>query len=1471
MYDEESDTRSPSNDGNSEIVDRKEIIFRAAADLALSYAKLPKHVGVNISYVPVESEYIHTGGLLTTVRLINNENVQAVVGVVSAPMCRVAAAFARLRRKMFVSWGCAGLPHFNPLENAVNRTKESMEVQTENSSAVNNPTKGQLTTENQQTLNSIYLVNGTSDDVTRYFYRISPSAIVSARALVQVIKRFGWKQSAIITVEDDTWLTFANAIDEAIREEKFIVRHFLVIHKHADPALIKDKMKNIVSQVKAILLCVPLNSKDMRVVMQTAENLHMFGPDHAFIAVHVRHPFNVPLGVQLEKSTTSSTPNPLVFTFLPPDANFVTNLRNKFPPTLNTTRDDEYHLFLRVYDCMALLLKVLTLRSTLGVTTSSSKEFEEVAAKGFLGPILSTTADGVKVDYTLLYYEHKLRAHRPLLYVRNANNVTLYNDLLVQLPPSDPSCMLYEDEQCVTASSLTLLQLIVIVVCAGLMCLGSIFIVLFVRKTLKRRELTKGPYGLFIYPGDLVLVVPCSNISGNKISDFHNLEKPDLLKGSHDSLRGGFTFSPNGGHLDDENERITRARYNGDLVMVKHLHAKGVELKNKAIKELKLIHDLRHENINPFLGFFVNPERSALVFEYCTRGSLQDVLSSDNIKLDWSFKLSLLTDLVRGMKYLHSSPVRVHGRLTSNNCVIDARWVLKVTDYGLPSFYAAQGLPFSKLAAADLLWTSPELLRSEGLLKGGTQPGDVYSFSIIMQEMLVRGPPYCMLHLKAEEIIEKVMLPPPMIRPSVSKQAAPPEAINIMRECWAEVPDMRPDFSVIYEQFKRLNHGKKVNIVDTMFQMLEKYSNNLEEIIRDRTEQLGEEKKKTEQLLHRMLPSSVAERLKMGLPVEPESYEEVTIYFSDIVGFTTISAYSTPMEVVDLLNDLYTCFDATINAYDVYKVETIGDAYMVVGGLPVRNTDNACQVADMALDLLHQSGKFKIRHLPQTPLKLRIGIHTGPCCSGVVGQTMPRYCLFGDTVNTASRMESTSYAWRIHISQSTKEKLDTAGGYHIVCRGQIELKGKGVATTYWLLGKDGFDKLLPIPQDSELDEELIRQCIKSTRNVPPPENAIGNCVQSPSGITTADVALAPIASVAPAPTSYVIPVVHEPEPSPTLDLHKESTGRFEHSLLPSISGISELKRRSLSNASDLLALQNPTIHSSDVKTSHSQNHLHCIQPQLPQSLPSSQQQSTAALCSSNAGQINRKALEYIPNANSYLINMNRAHSLDSSDPAAVGGSMTYSTASGTGSRSHNSSISSGNETDSLSERINAVSVLNESPKKRRSLAVNVLQHGIGSSKQHMAGGIIDNQTHQNRRSSEIWESNFYSLRMQHDQLYNRNQNSKSRRFSNPKFGNTSDERNGNFLKPTSMAVAAAGMTNLGSVSPIALLASPSHFAHKKKILTNALIEKTSPLHHKQSLNVEGCSSISAIFPAAYQDTIPEVYSQVDNHVIDSSV
>lgn len=235
---------------------------------------------------------------------------------------------------------------------------------------------------------------------------------------------------------------------------------------------------------------------------------------------------------------------------------------------------------------------------------------------------------------------------------------------------------------------------------------------------------------------------------------------------------------------------------------------------------------------------------------------------------------------------------------------------------------------------------------------------------------------------------------------------------------------------------------------------MEQYANNLEELVEERTQDYIEEKKKCEKLLYQLLPQSVAAQLISGQPVVAETFDQVTIYFSDIVGFTAISAESTPMQVVQFLNDLYTCFDSIVENFDVYKVETIGDAYMVVSGLPIRNgNQHAREIARLALALLEAVHNFKIHHRPNDRLKLRIGLHTGACVAGVVGLKMPRYCLFGDTVNTASRMESNGEALKIHISEKTKLALDEFGTFITTKRGYVPMKGKGEMLTYWLEGE----------------------------------------------------------------------------------------------------------------------------------------------------------------------------------------------------------------------------------------------------------------------------------------------------------------------------------------------------------------------------------------------------------------------------------
>uniref|UniRef100_A0A8C4R7I3 guanylate cyclase n=1 Tax=Eptatretus burgeri TaxID=7764 RepID=A0A8C4R7I3_EPTBU len=223
-----------------------------------------------------------------------------------------------------------------------------------------------------------------------------------------------------------------------------------------------------------------------------------------------------------------------------------------------------------------------------------------------------------------------------------------------------------------------------------------------------------------------------------------------------------------------------------------------------------------------------------------------------------------------------------------------------------------------------------------------------------------------------------------------------------------------------------------------------------EQELRIMSRHLEQEKHKSEALLAAMLPEHVAQQLRNGDRVPASDFSECTILFSDVVSFTTVCAASTPSEVLELLDSMFRQLDRLTVVHGVYKVETIGDAYMVVGGVPVPDPNHAYRVANFGLAML-----LAIRHVhkprSQESVQLRVGLHTGGVMAGVLGEKMPRYCLLGDTVNTASRMESHGKPGRVQFSQSSHRLLED-GPYKIECRGHIEVKGKGRMLTYFLVG-----------------------------------------------------------------------------------------------------------------------------------------------------------------------------------------------------------------------------------------------------------------------------------------------------------------------------------------------------------------------------------------------------------------------------------
>jgi class 3 adenylate cyclase len=212
---------------------------------------------------------------------------------------------------------------------------------------------------------------------------------------------------------------------------------------------------------------------------------------------------------------------------------------------------------------------------------------------------------------------------------------------------------------------------------------------------------------------------------------------------------------------------------------------------------------------------------------------------------------------------------------------------------------------------------------------------------------------------------------------------------------------------------------------------------------------LRAEQEKSERLLLNILPEPIARQLKEGRSSIANGFAEATILFADLVNFTQLSARKSPTQLVELLNEIFSAFDRLTEQHGLEKIKTIGDAYMVVGGLPIPRHDHAQAVAEMALDMQREVARLS-REQGET-FKIRIGINTGPVVAGVIGTKKFIYDLWGDAVNTASRMESQGVAGAIQVTESTYERLQDS--YLFEERGVIQVKGKGEMTTYFLLSK----------------------------------------------------------------------------------------------------------------------------------------------------------------------------------------------------------------------------------------------------------------------------------------------------------------------------------------------------------------------------------------------------------------------------------
>ncbi|KAL4224656.1 hypothetical protein ACF0H5_015353 [Mactra antiquata] len=891
----------------------------------------------------------------------------------------------------------------------------------------------------------------------------------------------GWRRLIMISSDGEDYRTGATTIETNLKNVLNSQFGFVIAHHYSDVSInattaeIDDMFSSIIYEGRIILLIIP--REEIRTYMVRAYYLGMTSGDYQFLFTDTKFADSADIevinsdqlwryGDQYDSIARQAFENVLYFV-LGHNSKNVSEWKDDAYDSYNNvfagrtdvpspSEPDEYSPYL--HDAIITYAKVLNRSLTNGFNATgvdlfywTSREF----FKGFSGDVVFDQLRDRLPTFFVYDLDPSGIFHQvaSLFYTINddGSSVTpnssftkiIWGDGRTTddpyIPPDEPSCGFF-NENCPEEPAEQDNQLVIIIS----VCVSMLVVLLALYMVFRKSSAMHSTIRL----GASAVSLGSTSASG--------------------TIRSGTTSAPTSRMSIARGQIFTPvAMYKGETVAVKHSMKKKINTDRKFLLQMKHLSELKHANITTFVGICTQPEKLCSVWEYCNKGSLQDVIENDDINLDMMFKLSLCADICQGLEHIHKSSIRYHGNLKSSNCVIDSRWVCKLTDFGvrkLKSIQDSEDMLGEHAFYAALFWTAPEVLRKV-LAKTNyefTHQADIYALGIIVKELLCRNEPFSAeTHLSPKEIIMKIAHPENKefaFRPTITDTEMDSEHTRtnmeyLIQRCWAEEPDVRPSIKAIIRTLNKINPFKKTSVVDNMIAMMEKYTNNLEEIVAERTEQLQEEKRKTDELLYRMLPRKVAEELKLGRAIRAEAFDSVTIYFSDIVQFTNLASESTPLEIVALLNGLYTLFDDIISNYDVYKVETIGDAYMIASGLPERNGDrHVKQISCTALDILQSVITFQIPHKPDRQLEIRIGLHTGPVVAGVVGLTMPRYCLFGDTVNTASRMESNGKALKIHLSPYTKDALDAYPEFIVEERGEIPIKGKGMMRTYWLTG-----------------------------------------------------------------------------------------------------------------------------------------------------------------------------------------------------------------------------------------------------------------------------------------------------------------------------------------------------------------------------------------------------------------------------------
>eukprot|EP00934_Nitzschia_sp_Nitz4_P000730 Nitzschia sp. Nitz4//scaffold400_size11000//6496//9915//NITZ4_009055-RA/size11000-processed-gene-0.2-mRNA-1//-1//CDS//3329551059//730//frame0 len=452
-------------------------------------------------------------------------------------------------------------------------------------------------------------------------------------------------------------------------------------------------------------------------------------------------------------------------------------------------------------------------------------------------------------------------------------------------------------------------------------------------------------------------------------------------------------------------------------------------------REMRVLSQLRHPNIVTMMGAVVaNKSQPVIVMEYMEHGSLRAVLQNPTIEIGGELHLSMLRDISQGVRFLHScKPAIVHGDLKSANILIDSTFRVKLSDIVLTNRGRVTGTP---------LWIAPELLRGEC---ANTTASDMYSLGIVLSEMYTRTDPYNEATEEDEELIGQIADPAVNRRP-ILPPGVPSKMKKLIKFLWHSDSSLRPTA----DEFD--NRVQELDVQSVRVTTRNTGSNGMagEGLYRRRTQQ----DQARDDFVYQAFPRHVADKLKAGRRIEPESHPMVTIFFADIVGFNEIQASVPPLKVSSMLDRLYLKFDMLARKHEVFKVETVGDAYMCASNLSSdQDDDHVKRIALLALDVIRLANETLIdEENPELGhVEIRVGFHSGAVVSNVVGSLNPRFGLFGDTVNVASQMENSSAAGKILCSESSAVLLEQqAPELEVSVRGMVNVKGRGPIATHWV-------------------------------------------------------------------------------------------------------------------------------------------------------------------------------------------------------------------------------------------------------------------------------------------------------------------------------------------------------------------------------------------------------------------------------------